>query len=198
MGSWRSAYLAGKGPGSKDRKKRRLVSNSVSAVIRLVLGKQPMVLLPGDIDDVGLANMIEGGGDAKAPVLVFPHHGGKACRDMPRFVKALLVLTEAKTVLFSVVRGEPKHPDPDVIAAVRQYSAKLRVACTQLSEHCAQNIPGSKPRHLAPIFARGRQSNACCAGSFIIDLDGSAAVLPEAAAHGTFVKQSAPTALCRR
>jgi beta-lactamase superfamily II metal-dependent hydrolase len=193
-----SAYLAGKGPGSKDRKRRKLESNSVSAVVRLVLGNRPVVLLPGDIDDVGLANMIEGGGDARAPILVFPHHGGKACRDMPRFVQTLLALTQAETVLFSVTRGEAKHPDPAVIAAVRACSAAVRIACTQISEHCARSVPGGKPQHLAPIFARGRESNACCAGSFVIELDKSSTLWPEAGAHGKFVKQSAPTALCRR
>ena len=192
-----SAYLAGKGPGSNDRHRRKLSSNSVSAVVRLVQDGKPIVLLPGDIDEIGLTNMIEGGGDTRAPVLVFPHHGGKACRDMPRFVQTLLGLTQATTVIFSVTRGEPKHPDPEVVAAVRRCSATLRVACTQLSEHCAQNIPGGKPKHLNAVFARGRESNACCAGSFVIELDRPDTLLPEAPAHSEFVKRNAPSALCR-
>jgi competence protein ComEC len=192
-----STYLAGKGPGSKDRRRRRLASNSVSAVVRLVQDGKPIALFPGDIDEVGLTNMIEGGGDAKSPILVFPHHGGRACRDMAGFVRALLDLTGATTVLFSVTRGEPAHPDPAVIAAVRKYSSNLRVACTQLSEHCARNIPVTKAQHLNPVFARGRENNTCCAGSFVIELDRPDSLLPGTPAHGTFIATNAPSALCK-
>ena len=192
-----SRYLAGKGPGSRDRRRRKLTSNSVSAVVRLSQDGKPIALLPGDIDDVGLTNIMEAGGDAKAPIVVFPHHGGRACRDMVEFVRKLLDLTGATTVIFSIARGEPKHPDPDVIAAVRRHSATLRVACTQLSEHCARTVPGVQPQHLNVIFARGRESNACCAGSFVIDLDSPDVLLPGAPAHGEFVRKNAPSALCR-
>ena len=192
-----SGYLAGKGPGSRDRRRRKLSSNSVSAVVRLVQDGKPIVLLPGDIDEVGLINMIEGGGDAKAPILVFPHHGGRACRDMVGFVKTLLDLTRATTVLFSVTRGEPKHPDPEVIATVRKYSNALRVTCTQLSAHCARNVPSTQAQHLNPVFARGRESNACCAGSLVIELNKLHALLPGVEAHQDFIKKNAPTALCR-
>lgn len=192
-----SSYLAAKGAGSRDRKSRKLTSNSMSGVVRLVYKGNPVVLLPGDIDDVGLNNMIEGGGDARAAVLVFPHHGGRACRDMDAFVKLLLGATGAREVVFSVARGEPKHPDPFVVAAIRKHFGAVRVVCTQLLEHCARNVPQTQLKHLNPIFARGREQNACCAGSLIIELDKSDVLVPGVSAHSDFVSKNAPSALCK-
>lgn len=189
-------YLAAKGAGSKDRSDRKLTSNSMSAVVRLVHKGNPVVLLPGDIDEVGLMNMVQAGGDAKAAVLVFPHHGGRACRDMDSFVKVLLAVTGAQAVVFSVARGEPKHPDPAVLAAVRKHSATIRIVCTQLSENCARSVPKTQPKHLNPIFARGREQNACCAGSLIVEFGGGNSLMPAAPAHSEFVKKHAASPLC--
>ena len=71
-----SAYLATKGPGSTDRKGRKLTSNSISAVLRLSYENNPVVIFPSDIDDIGLDNLLEEHVDIKAWLAVFPHHGG--------------------------------------------------------------------------------------------------------------------------
>ena len=52
-------YLALKGPGSADRRNRAITSNSISAVIRLSSGGKPILLLAGDIDQVGFENMLD-------------------------------------------------------------------------------------------------------------------------------------------
>src|SRR5439155_15019694 len=44
----------------------------------------------------------------------------------------------------SVGRGR-RMPRPDVVVAVRKYVREIRVACTQLSEHCATVLPRTDP-----------------------------------------------------
>ena len=68
--------LALGGVGGRDLQGRRLSSNSLSAVLRLSGEGVPSTLLPGDLDAVGLENLLDSGIDAQAKVLVFPHHGG--------------------------------------------------------------------------------------------------------------------------
>ena len=70
-------YLAGKGPGSRDRRGRRIRTNTLSAVLRLSEGGKPLALFPGDLDEIGLANLDCPAEDLNAPLLVFPHHGGR-------------------------------------------------------------------------------------------------------------------------
>lgn len=70
-------YIAAKGPGSRDRQGRKLSSNSISAVIRFFFNGKPIVLLPGDIDQVGLDNLLEDNADMMAWFAVYPHHGGR-------------------------------------------------------------------------------------------------------------------------
>ncbi|GAG46048.1 unnamed protein product, partial [marine sediment metagenome] len=79
-------YLAAKGPGSTDRENRSLTANSLSTVVRLSKAGTPLLLLSGDIDNTGLENLADSQVDAKAPVAVFPHHGGKpGTADMSSF-----------------------------------------------------------------------------------------------------------------
>ena len=47
------------GPGGTDLKGRRLTSNSMSVVARISYQSIPRLLLAGDIDAVGLENLLE-------------------------------------------------------------------------------------------------------------------------------------------
>jgi beta-lactamase superfamily II metal-dependent hydrolase len=81
-----SPGLAVKGPGSKDHEGRKLTSNAMSAVVRLLREGTPLVLLPGDLDETGLDNLLSSGRDLHAMVAIFPHHGGGAANtEMDKF-----------------------------------------------------------------------------------------------------------------
>ncbi len=196
-----SPYLAAKGPGGLDRKGRKIETNSISAVIRLSIGSEPMILLPGDLDEIGLDDLIESHKDLHAPVLVYPHHGGLAGRTDPSaFAKRISQLVRPEMVIFSIgrkVRGRSKTPRPEVIEAIRRFNPQVRIACTQLSKQCAVKVPSFDALHLRPEFSAGRELRACCAGTLVLDLDAPRSVLPDREAHLGFIRQSAPLGLCQ-
>ncbi len=191
-------YLAGKGAGSTDREGRKLSSNSMSALIRLSKQGKAIALFPGDIDEVGLKNIIEQSIDIAAPILVFPHHGGKPGNaDMSAFSKQLCTLSHPQIAVFSIGRGRQKTPQPEIVAALREHCPNIRIICTQLSERCASTLPLKKTDHLLKIFSQGQEKNKCCAGSIVVYLDEPDAVLPLTQDHQTFISNHAPTALCK-
>ena len=53
-------------------------TNERSLVLRLVWNGVPLALLPGDVQRVGIEDMIDRGRDLRAQVLVLPHHGSKS------------------------------------------------------------------------------------------------------------------------
>jgi beta-lactamase superfamily II metal-dependent hydrolase len=193
-------YIAGKGPGGTDRHGRKLSPNSVSAVIRLAKNGQPIALFPGDIDAIGLESLLEDYGDCRAEILVFPHHGGRAgSGDLEAFATRLCKATMPHAVIFSIGRGRYNTPLPEIVAAVQRASPRARIACTQLSVHCADSLPSTEPEHLTDKFAQGREKIKCCAGTFVLNLSNiQNAILPEVSAHQRFIVTSAPSALCMK
>ena len=193
-----SKYLAARGPGSTDRRGRKLTSNSVSAVMRLLKKGYPIALLPGDLDHIGLDDLRTSGVNADAPIVVFPHHGGRTgSRDMAAFAKEFCEITSPNLVIFSIGRGRHGTPRPEIVAAVREELSDVWIACTQLSEHCAAGLPSSSPNHLSNAFAQGRQGRKCCAGTILIDIDDINTVVPDRSDHQAFITNAAPMALCR-
>jgi beta-lactamase superfamily II metal-dependent hydrolase len=193
-------YLALKGPGSTNRNGQSISSNTISAVIRLTRENIPLVLISGDIDDVGLGNLKDTNESINAPIWVFPHHGGRSGqKNLELFAAQFTELVEPDIVIFSMARsGNLMNPQPDVVKGVRNIRPEARILCTQLSKHCAASVMADDFSHLAKIYSRGREARACCAGSIAIDLshDGIA-VLPEVNFHRDFIIGNAPTALCR-
>lgn len=195
-----STYLAGRGAGSTDRSGRPITTNSISAVIRVSVDGRRVVLFPGDIDQVGLDELLyDRNLDPHAEVLVFPHHGGRAGQtDVTTFSASITQAVRPLVVVFSIGRGRHATPLPEVIAAVRANAPATRIACTQLSDRCAAALPKDDPAHLNPIFARGRERSHCCAGTIVIsDGAGAGVVLPGAAEHVAFIRANASTALCQ-
>lgn len=193
-----SKYLAGRGPGSTDSNGNPITSNSISAVIRIVHFGKPIVLLAGDTDEVGLDDIEAHGCDIHALVLVFPHHGGLAgFGDLAETAKHLWNMVRPQTVIFSIARGRLQHPRPELIRQVREEWKGCRIACTQLTTHCAAQVPPTEPTHLNPEFASGRGERHCCAGTFVIDLETVDSLLPSFDDHQKFITDNAPTALCR-
>lgn len=193
-----SAYLASKGPKSEDRQGRRITTNSVSAVIKVSFKSVPVILLTGDIDEIGLDDLIRSRSIMEAPILVFPHHGGNSgAPDMGAFAEKLYDLVKPTQVVFSIGRGQYGTPIPAVVAAARKTIKDVRISCTQLSDHCATSPPTTAQTHISQTFAAGRDKRYCCAGSITIHLEAGAMASPIYEQHQDFVKISAPTALCR-
>jgi competence protein ComEC len=193
-----SGYLAGRGPGSKDTFNRRITTNSISAVIRVLYKGAPVALLTGDMDAIGLDEIVRGGRNMTAPILVFPHHGGNAGKDMAAFAEQLYKLVMPEQVLFSIGRGRYGTPIPEVVERVRSVNAKLKISCTQLSEHCATAVPAADHTHISPVFANGRDDRKCCAGSITVSLSANVSDFPMWKEHQDFISAFAPGALCRR
>jgi len=190
-------YLAAKSPGSTDSVGRKISSNSISAVFRLCRDSEPVVTLPGDVDSVGLDDLLRVRSSAGAPTLVFPHHGGRqGTRDVAAYVGKLVGLVQPQTVIFSIGRGEHRTPNPELVASLRQVTPETRIVCTQLSEHCARSVPSVAPSHLCNVFSLGRADKACCAGTVLVDVADPSRVSPTAVDHIPFVKTVTETPLC--
>jgi beta-lactamase superfamily II metal-dependent hydrolase len=194
-----SPALALGGVGGQDLQGRFLTSNSLSAVLRLSGKNVPSTLLPGDLDNVGLENLLGSGGNAQARVLVFPHHGGHSgARDDSAFAFRFCRAVQPELVIFSIGRGHYDMPLPEVVAGVRRAVPVAHIACTQLSVQCAGAVPEQNGLHLSDRPARGKSTRSCCAGSLVL---GSASVVPLSEPipdeHREFVERHAETALCR-
>lgn len=184
-------------PGGRTPDGRRLTPNAMSAVVRVWAGDSPRLLLAGDIDRVGLDSLIASNTDVKADVLVFPHHGGLPGTSAPEpFAELLATAVGAQLVIFSIGRGLHGTPRPEILSAVMRGTENVHIACTQLSTHCAADLP-EFGAHWQRAVADGASKKACCAGTLEISLDGQLDYSPDRGLHSEFVDQNAPTALCR-
>jgi len=197
--------LAGLGAGSRDTDGRRLETNSLSVVARVHAHGSPLALLPGDIDEVGLAHLLDQtpAPDLYAPILVFPHHGGHVSRASNAsanadFASRFVSLVRPTTVIFSIGRGQHGTPRKEIIDAIRNTVPGINILCTQLSMLCSSAPVGAgNVAHLLQAASRGRHVRAWCAGTIIIDHhEGSWRVRPSRAFHQAFIAANASTALC--
>jgi competence protein ComEC len=193
-------YLAAKGPGATDRNGRLINTNTVSAVVRLTRKNIPMVLISGDIDDLGLSYLVDSGVNVNASIWIFPHHGGKSGqKNLGLFAEQFTELVQPDVVIFSIGRsGHLANPQPEVVMGLRKKRPTARILCTQLSKHCSGSLPVGESPHLPNIFSRGRVTHSCCAGSIAINLMvDNLQILPEINLHREFIVDNAPTALCK-
>lgn len=194
-------YLASHGPGWTDGDGRRATTNTLSVVVRVTVDGEPRVLLPGDLDEMGLDYLLANRSPA-AKELVFPHHGGNVrpgatVATNEAYAQSLLEAVGPESVLFSLGRGRHGTPRPEIIQQVRATVGEhAHIACTQLSERCRTGTvpPADSFGHLLPQFAAGRAQQRCCGGTMRIALRGQLA--PAAAAHLAFKMAEAPTRLC--
>lgn len=190
-----SRYLAGRGPGSTDSKGRRISTNSISAVVR-VLTPGRSILFTGDIDEVGLCHLLTNDQDICADVLVFPHHGGNIgagsnLNSNRSFADRLLSAVDPEIVIFSFSRRRFKNPRPEFIDAVKATQSR-KVMCTQMSRRCLDHSP-INDAHSTGVYADGKRFGNCCAGSIVFrgsDFE------PSIRSHTQFVHSIAPDALC--
>lgn len=192
--------IAASGVGGRDLRGRKLTSNTMSAVIRVVKNGIGEALFTGDLDSVGFDNLLNEQIELRARVLVFPHHGGHSgAADAYEFARQLCQEVQPKFVVFSIGRGKHDTPRPEIISGVRKAIPNVHIACTQLSTKCAATLPSNLPTHLGVLPARGRQANACCAGTIEMKLGNRVLMRkPKRNEHSAFVKAEAITALCLR
>lgn len=194
-----SQYLMSRGPGQTERLGERiLTSNSVSVVFRLLWKGEPAALFPGDIDNISLDHIADGEGDLETPIVVFPHHGGMPGKgSAEEFAKKFCDIFSPRTVIFSIGRGRHGTPRPEIVRTIKEAIKDIRIICTQLSKHCAAELPESSPDHLSEKFACGKSKNKCCGGTISISLDKDALMIqPELESHSQFIAINAPTSLC--
>jgi len=192
--------LAMSGAGGEDLQGNRLTANSMSAAIGLVHRAHRVALLPGDIDGVGLRNLLEDKEDLSADVLVFPHHGGRAGTvEGEAFAELLCRAVKPHLILFSIDRNHLVNPREEVIRGIKAVVPPAHILCTQLSRRCAAHLPDSDYSHLSELPAKGRASKSCCGGTLAIRLDGvQTRHIPSLALHRAFVESNVPTPLCLR
>lgn len=140
-----SAYLAAKGLGSVDRKGRKLTSNSISAVFRLSYENNPVVIFPSDIDDIGLDNLLEDCDDMRAWLAVFPHHGGNpGGGNVAIFTTKFCEAVKSDVIVFSIGHNQTDFPNIDVIKAIENALAGVRMYTTGSSGILLSHISDNK------------------------------------------------------
>jgi len=127
-------YIAAKGPGGKDRKGRKLSSNSISAVIRMSYNRKLFAILPGDLDQIGLDNLLEDANDVHAWLVVFPHHGGRpGSGAMKSFTSLFCEAVNPEVVVFSIGDNEENFPRKEVVETIEKISPSSNMFTTKSS-----------------------------------------------------------------
>jgi hypothetical protein len=193
-----SPELAMSGVGGKDLHGNTLDSNSMSVVIGLIHNAHRVAILPGDIDQIGLSNLMEDYTDLSADILIFPHHGGRPGKtDGEKFANSLSTLAKPKVVFFSFDRNLFSNPREEVIKGILSAVPHTNIICTQLSKKCAIQPPSSSFDHLLALPAKGRKKKNCCGGSILIKLNGQETVNTSLLKpHKNFVRSEVPEAIC--
>ncbi|HEY1810982.1 MAG TPA: MBL fold metallo-hydrolase [Kofleriaceae bacterium] len=186
------------GPGQRTHSGSRITANAMSAVIRVSYDGTPVGLLAADMDAVGLDDILNRATppSMRAPIIVFPHHGGGTGRDATQFTRHLMAHVLPDTVAFSIGRGRFNNPQPGIVQTVRSARPSARIVCTQLANHCATSEPKKEPKHLAATFAQGRAKNHCCAGSLVVEFGRRLTLFPNKRQHIAFIRSNASKAMC--
>lgn len=149
--------------------------NRLSVVARIVVDEHGVVLVPGDIDEIGYRALLEDGREHQADWLIVPHHGGDCGGEEAnkRLMQQLLARTRAKHAFVSFGRNDGYDlPRREVVEAL---AGGAQVRCSQLSRHCAGDDDlheGSDAFQHKISAGRLRRGGACCAGTIELDLAG--------------------------
>ncbi len=191
-----NAFVGAGGVGTGGK---QITTNSASAVLKVLKDGQPKALLAGDMTLATLEDLVRRDVDLRAPILVFPHHGGRPeTGDAIKFTNDLVELVDPELVIFSLGRGKYAMPRPDIVEALRRARPDSRLVCTQLSKHCAEKLEGLTFDHLDPSPALGKRQGASCTGSLTFVFDASLPDHKHLTAHSGFLAAQVPGALCRR
>ncbi len=195
------------GAGGRTPQEARATSNAMSVVLRLHHGNHPVMLIPGDLDHVGLIDLIERRKDLRSDILLFPHHGGHIghggtlsarVRNNAQFARTIIEQVKPRVVFFSIGRGLFSTPRPEIIEEVRSSDVGCYIRCTQLSEHCQPKGQDRSAPGLSALPALGSGGNKCCGGSVEIVFDGQNTFrMLDQRSHAEFVEGVVSTPLCR-
>lgn len=117
---------------------KRLSTNALSVVVRIVFDNDKAVLLAGDIDLIGFKEMLKNPPILDAEYLVFPHHGGLPDRqNVVEFVDFLCSSISFKHAIFSIRQNEISFPREEVLHAISKFDSNIRFITTQRSETLA-------------------------------------------------------------
>jgi len=146
----------------------------------------------------GLANILENSIDISAPLVSFPHHGGKpGSGDMVEYTKVFCAAVKPNNIIFSIGRNKHKNPQPDIVSTINEILPDTSILCTQLSKHCAVTIDSNYEDHLTDTFAQGKEKGICCAGTIIIDMSNdSIQMQPDRESHANFVSKIVQNPIC--
>jgi competence protein ComEC len=187
------------GAGGTDLKKRKLNSNSISAVIGIIHDNHRVAVLAGDIDSIGFENLLESISSCPADILVFPHHGGNpGSGNSQTFAARICSFIQPKLIIFSIDRNRFNNPRKEIIEGLRFSVPDAHILCTQLSQQCAANTPSLNPAHLNTLPARGSINNSCCGGTIVIKIDGSRTKYTEMPLHKQFILSQVTSPLCQK
>lgn len=185
--------------GGLDLDNQSLNSNSVSVVVRLIYRDQGIALLAGDIDQIGLKNLLNSGNDISSKVLVFPHHGGNVgTKDNQSFTSSLCQKVQPQMVIFSIGRDKHSNPRKEVVEAVTDSLPDVHIICTQLAKTCSPEVLSTTPEHLNILPSKGKEANHCCGGTVVINLSETEMTYAPSNDHRQFVKENIVSALCMR
>lgn len=184
-----SIALVLSGVGGEDTQGRPLTSNSMSVVIGLIHDFQRIALIPGDMDEVGLDNLLSNHKNIEAQILIFPHHGGlPGTGDARQFALNLCNLVKPRLVIFSHDRDLFEFPREDVLQGVLTAALDAHIICTQLSRKCSPELSGVYFDHLTSLPSKGRARGKCCGGSILVKIDGARTTYsPILTSHRAFV-----------
>lgn len=187
--------------GGKDLQGRSLTSNSVSAVIRLVYKSRGAALLAGDIDQIGLDNLLNNRHEIESDILVFPHHGGNTgagkSTENHEFTVKLCQQVKPNLVIFSTGRNkQPSNPRKEIVKTLIDTIPNVHIMCTQLAKTCSPETLAISPTHLNILPSRGQDYNHCCGGTVVINLNETETTYTPSGEHKQFVKERVISALC--
>lgn len=133
--------------------------NRSSIVLKLELADYRF-LIPGDIDDDAVAELLNSGAEVSADVFLLPHHGAR----LQKFSE-LLAAIDPRHVVVSA-GGRVSHPALETLRTAAAYDC--RVMCTEVTAHCHRGP--ADPQH--------------CAGSIAFELRGEfLEVIPSISEH---------------
>lgn len=189
------------GVGNRDHAGATIGSNTLSVVARVLVDGDPTLVVPGDIDAVGVSHLSDPAfPDLKARYLILPHHGG-TMGATPAATSAALssLITAVSPEVAFVSNGRTTrwdNPRPEVLAAVLDAGPGITVACSQLSRSCSPE-PILRDGE-ATSFSAGWLAGHSCAGSVSLTLSNGIGGPYVRDSHEAFINELVPNARCIR
>ncbi|TGW15929.1 MBL fold metallo-hydrolase [Stenotrophomonas maltophilia] len=142
-----SKYMRLRAIGGKYKGRRKQSANSLSAVIHVSFQGRGWVLLPGDLDHLGFSDAAENATWQPAPVLVFPHHGGRAGSDdqTRNLAHDIVEASSSRWIVFSGRSRTSKFPSPLVVDTLLGLGSIPNLLCIGASPVLAERIAQLDP-----------------------------------------------------